>query len=98
MPEPKKQAPPMLELRGLTVSFGGLTAVDGLDFHVGEKEIVSLIGPNGAGKTTVINLITGVTRPRAATSSSAARASSGWRRTRSRSAGLRARSSRSGCS
>jgi branched-chain amino acid transport system ATP-binding protein len=54
---------PILELRGLTVSFGGLTAVDGLDLHVGEKEIVSLIGPNGAGKTTVLNLITGVAKP-----------------------------------
>ncbi len=56
-------AKPMLELRGLTVSFGGLTAVDNLDIQVGEREIVSLIGPNGAGKTTVINLITGVTKP-----------------------------------
>jgi branched-chain amino acid transport system ATP-binding protein len=56
-------ATPVLELRELTVSFGGLTAVDGLDLHVDEKEIVSLIGPNGAGKTTVINLITGVAKP-----------------------------------
>jgi branched-chain amino acid transport system ATP-binding protein len=56
-------AEPILELRGLTVSFGGLKAVDGLDLHVGEHEIVSVIGPNGAGKTTVFNLITGVTRP-----------------------------------
>ena len=63
MPHETTQKRPMLELRGLTVSFGGLTAVDKLDFQVGEKEIVSLIGPNGAGKTTVINLITGVTRP-----------------------------------
>jgi len=54
---------PLLELRGLSVSFGGLTAVDGLDLHVNEHEIVSVIGPNGAGKTTVFNLITGVTRP-----------------------------------
>jgi branched-chain amino acid transport system ATP-binding protein len=54
---------PLLELRGLSVAFGGLTAVDGLDLHVNEREIVSVIGPNGAGKTTVFNLITGVTRP-----------------------------------
>ena len=54
---------PMLELRRLSVAFGGLRAVDGLDLQVNEKEIVSLIGPNGAGKTTVLNLITGVTRP-----------------------------------
>ncbi len=56
-------AEPILELRALTVSFGGLKAVDGLDLHVSEHEIVSIIGPNGAGKTTVFNLITGVTRP-----------------------------------
>jgi branched-chain amino acid transport system ATP-binding protein len=56
-------ATPLLELRELTVSFGGLTAVDKLDLHVDEHEIVSLIGPNGAGKTTVLNLITGVAKP-----------------------------------
>jgi ABC-type branched-subunit amino acid transport system ATPase component len=56
-------AEPLLELRGLTVSFGGLRAVYELDLHVNEHEIVSVIGPNGAGKTTVFNLITGVTRP-----------------------------------
>jgi len=56
-------ATPMLELRDLTVSFGGLTAVDKLNLEVGENEIVSLIGPNGAGKTTVLNLITGVQKP-----------------------------------
>jgi len=54
---------PLLELRGLGVTFGGLTAVDSLDLTVDEHEIVSLIGPNGAGKTTVLNLITGATRP-----------------------------------
>jgi ABC-type branched-subunit amino acid transport system ATPase component len=58
--EPKQ---PLLELRGLSVGFGGLRAVDELDLHVNEREIVSVIGPNGAGKTTVFNLITGVTRP-----------------------------------
>jgi branched-chain amino acid transport system ATP-binding protein len=56
-------AQPLLELRGLGVSFGGLRVIDGLDAHVDEHEIVSLIGPNGAGKTTVFNLITGVFRP-----------------------------------
>ena len=54
---------PLLELRGLGVSFGGLRVIDGLDVHVDEREIVSLIGPNGAGKTTVFNLITGVFKP-----------------------------------
>jgi branched-chain amino acid transport system permease protein len=53
----------ILEIRGLTRRFGGLTAVDGLDVDVNDGEIVSLVGPNGAGKTTVFNLISGVLRP-----------------------------------
>jgi len=55
----------VLELRGLTRRFGGLTAVDRFDVHVNEGEIVSLVGPNGAGKTTVFNLISGVLKPTA---------------------------------
>jgi branched-chain amino acid transport system ATP-binding protein len=54
---------PLLELRRLTKSFGGLRVVDRLNLEVNEGEIVSLIGPNGAGKTTVFNLITGIYRP-----------------------------------
>jgi branched-chain amino acid transport system ATP-binding protein len=53
----------LLELKGLTKSFGGLRVVDELEMHVDEDEIVSLIGPNGAGKTTVFNLVTGVYAP-----------------------------------
>ena len=53
----------LLELNGVTKTFGGLTVVSELDLRVTEREIVSLIGPNGAGKTTVFNLITGVYRP-----------------------------------
>ena len=54
----------MLEGRGVTHQLGGLTAVDGADFHVDEGEIVGLIGPNGAGKTTLFNLISGALTPR----------------------------------
>jgi branched-chain amino acid transport system ATP-binding protein len=54
---------PVLELRQVTMAFGGLQVVDALDLHVGPGEIVSVIGPNGAGKTTLFNLITGVYRP-----------------------------------
>ncbi|HEV2013542.1 MAG TPA: ABC transporter ATP-binding protein [Candidatus Dormibacteraeota bacterium] len=54
---------PVLEIRGLTCRFGGLTAVDGFDVEVRQGEIVSLVGPNGAGKTTVFNLISGVLKP-----------------------------------
>src|SRR3954471_1252102 len=53
----------LLELSDVSLSFGGLKVVDGLDLHVKEGEIVSVIGPNGAGKTTLFNLITGIYRP-----------------------------------
>ena len=53
----------LLELAGLSKSFGGLQVIDDLDLVVNEREIVSVIGPNGAGKTTLFNLITGLYRP-----------------------------------
>jgi len=53
----------LLELKGLSKSFGGLMAVGGLDLTISEGEIVGMIGPNGAGKTTVFNLITGLHFP-----------------------------------
>src|SRR5574342_1032786 len=48
---------PLLEIRNLTINFGGLVAVQGLDLSVNPGEIVGLIGPNGAGKTTLFNCI-----------------------------------------
>jgi len=53
----------LFRTEGLTKNFGGLTAVDKLNFQIREKEIVGLIGPNGAGKTTVFNLISGMFYP-----------------------------------
>jgi ABC-type branched-subunit amino acid transport system ATPase component len=53
----------MLDIRGLGKTFGGLEAIDSLDFHIDKEEIVSVIGPNGAGKTTFFNMITGMIRP-----------------------------------
>ena len=50
----------ILELKNLTMQFGGVTALNALDLHVNKGEICALIGPNGAGKTTVFNVITGV--------------------------------------
>ena len=53
----------LLELKGVSMAFGGLSVIDRLDLHVYEGEIVSVIGPNGAGKTTLFNLVTGVYEP-----------------------------------
>ena len=57
--------PEILKVQALTVKFGGLKAVDSVDFSMFENEIVSLIGPNGAGKTTTFNAITGFVRKQA---------------------------------
>jgi branched-chain amino acid transport system ATP-binding protein len=54
---------PLLELDRVCLSFGGLRALNDLDIHVNEREIVSVIGPNGAGKTTLFNVITGIYQP-----------------------------------
>jgi branched-chain amino acid transport system ATP-binding protein len=61
--------PPGAELvvDGLTIRFGGLTAVDGVSFKVMAGEVLSLIGPNGAGKTTAFNAITGYIEPNGGT-------------------------------
>jgi branched-chain amino acid transport system ATP-binding protein len=55
----------LLELKGVSMAFGGMTVLNRLDLQVSEGEIVSVIGPNGAGKTTVFNLVTGVYEPTA---------------------------------
>jgi len=54
---------PLLEIKGLTMDFGGIRALDHLDLQVNRGEIVALIGPNGAGKTTFFNCLTGIYKP-----------------------------------
>ena len=55
----------LLTVENLRMQFGGLVAVDNVNFSLGEKEIAAIIGPNGAGKTTVFNCISGFYRPSA---------------------------------
>lgn len=56
-------AAPILEIKDLSMVFGGLRAIDGVSLHIDSGEICALIGPNGAGKTTIFNCITGVYDP-----------------------------------
>lgn len=53
----------LLEVNGVTMRFGGLTAVKDVSFSVGPTDLVAVIGPNGAGKTTLFNTITGIYSP-----------------------------------
>jgi branched-chain amino acid transport system ATP-binding protein len=54
---------PLLKLKNVTMTFGGLTAVSGVSFEVMPNDLVAIIGPNGAGKTTLFNTITGIYSP-----------------------------------
>jgi len=53
----------LLDVQNLSISFGGLRAVDDFEIHIEKGQLYGLIGPNGAGKTTVFNLLTGVYKP-----------------------------------
>jgi branched-chain amino acid transport system ATP-binding protein len=54
---------PILQVRDLTLRFGGMTAIDGVSFTVNQGELFAIIGPNGAGKTSIFNCLSGVYRP-----------------------------------
>ncbi len=56
-------ADPILEFDSIRLSFSGVTAIDGVSFTVGPKELFAIIGPNGAGKTSIFNVLSGVYRP-----------------------------------
>ena len=62
-PAPQTATTPVLEVRGLTQRFGGLTAVSDFNVKLMPGELTGLIGPNGAGKTTVFNLVSGFYQP-----------------------------------
>ena len=57
----------LIEAKSVSVAFGGLLAVNSVDFNIPKRSIVSLIGPNGAGKTTFFNVLTGLYKPSAGT-------------------------------
>ncbi len=63
----ERASPTPLSLRGLSLSFGGVRAVDGVDLDVRPGRIHGLIGPNGSGKTTTLNIISGYYRPQGGT-------------------------------
>jgi sulfate-transporting ATPase len=81
--------PKSLSVAGLTVRFGGVTAVDKASFEVRPGEVVGLIGPNGAGKTTVIDAVTGFVKPADGTICLNDVAVQGWTASRRANAGLR---------
>ncbi|WFU80716.1 ABC transporter ATP-binding protein [Bradyrhizobium sp. CIAT3101] len=54
---------PVLQLEGISLSFGGITALDGIDLAVANGEIRAIIGPNGAGKSSLLNVVSGLYRP-----------------------------------
>src|SRR3989337_334574 len=56
-------ASPLFEAQNISISFGGIKAVDGVSFTVGEGEIFAIVGPNGAGKSTIFNLISRIYEP-----------------------------------
>ncbi len=77
--ESRPQGEMLLDARSVTKAFGGLVAVNHVDFTVPQESIVSLIGPNGAGKTTFFNIIAGLYRPNAGVITFAGRDITGWK-------------------
>jgi len=62
-PPPPGQRPDVLEVRDVTVRFGGVTALDAVSLTAAPRQVTGIIGPNGAGKTTLLNVLCGFVRP-----------------------------------
>jgi branched-chain amino acid transport system ATP-binding protein len=72
----------LLSMNEVTLRFGGVTALDAVDFHIDRGEILGLIGPNGAGKTTAFNVMTGIYQPTQGTVTFDGEVTSGMKRYR----------------
>lgn len=81
-------AEPLLQIRGITIAFGGLVAVDDVDLDLASGEILCIIGPNGAGKSTLFNLVTGIYRPTRGTVKLGGQDITGWAAHRIAAAGI----------
>lgn len=68
----------LLELAGITVKFGGVTAVDNVSLSVRDGDLIGFIGPNGAGKTTLMRVIMGIVQPQQGSVSLAGQNLAGW--------------------
>ncbi len=53
----------ILEVKGITKTFGGVTALDNVSVNVEKNNLLGIIGPNGSGKTTFVNIVTGFVKP-----------------------------------
>jgi branched-chain amino acid transport system ATP-binding protein len=62
-PQAAAQAVPLFQAQDISISFGGIRAVDGVTFDVAQGEIFAIVGPNGAGKSTIFNLISRIYQP-----------------------------------
>ena len=69
----------MLELKGVTIDFGGLRALDGIDLSIRSGEIFGIIGPNGSGKSTLFNVVTGFLVPNSGQVAYRGRSITGWK-------------------
>ena len=61
--QPRAPAAPLLQARGLTVRFGKVTALDGLELTAAPGQVLAILGPNGAGKTTFVRTVATLVRP-----------------------------------
>jgi ABC-type branched-subunit amino acid transport system ATPase component/ABC-type branched-subunit amino acid transport system permease subunit len=61
--QPRDKAAPLIEVKNLSINFGGVNALQNVNLTLGAGEILAVIGPNGAGKTTLFNIISGIYRP-----------------------------------